>query len=395
MTKRNVYIAPDDYSNLLNNGDASIRQKFFDNPDYNIVRTDTINPYKTTFTKDDIIIGGAGANKGIGSDVNTNGALRLWGPDRAATANAVSGYNDYQNMAEDIINPTYNANVQAAKNAAKSKITALKNSKSSINDSYDEQAENQNRQNFLNQNNFNNNVNSRGLARSTIATSGLAGINNTNNRILNTIENYRSNALNNVDTQIANVGSSLADTLEQMDRDKNSQISAQMQTLKQNDYNNALQSAQLTGLLNGNDTLAKQQLNNELLQRDIDNRYRQNAFDYQKNRDTVSDSQWQQEFNLEKQRALSGGGSGSGGSSSRSGTTSSGGYKSSNGLTMSSSEIKKYQLLGDLDTIEKKSGPQAAYDYLLNNPQPYINYYGQSGYQRLLQQYRNYIKFNE
>ena len=74
--------------------------------------------------------------------------------------------------------------------------------------------------------------------------------------------------------------------------------------------NFSLNEANLTGLYNSNPTLASQaqtfnqnvttqQLAQAAKQQELDNLYRQQTFDYQKSRDTVSDSQWQKAMNLD------------------------------------------------------------------------------------------------
>jgi hypothetical protein len=59
----------------------------------------------------------------------------------------------------------------------------------------------------------------------------------------------------------------------------------------QNAQQLALQQAGLTGLYNGQETLAARQQN-------LDNLYRSQVFDYNKSRDTVADTQWQQTMGL-------------------------------------------------------------------------------------------------
>lgn len=73
--------------------------------------------------------------------------------------------------------------------------------------------------------------------------------------------------------------------------------------------NFALNESSVTGTYNGSPTLASQsqtfnqnlttkQYNQDVKQQKLDNLYRQQTFDYQKSRDAVSDSQWQQTMNL-------------------------------------------------------------------------------------------------
>jgi hypothetical protein len=73
-----------------------------------------------------------------------------------------------------------------------------------------------------------------------------------------------------------------------------------MPTLQAQQYqsNKALQEAGLTGLYNGQQTLAAQQQALAAKQQDLDNLYRSQVFDYNVSRDTVADTQWQKTMNL-------------------------------------------------------------------------------------------------
>lgn len=62
--------------------------------------------------------------------------------------------------------------------------------------------------------------------------------------------------------------------------------------------NKAMNEAGLTGYYNGQQTLQGQQVQSAQKQQELDNLYRQQVFDYNASRDTVSDTQWQQSMNL-------------------------------------------------------------------------------------------------
>lgn len=67
----------------------------------------------------------------------------------------------------------------------------------------------------------------------------------------------------------------------------------------QDSIQNSMQRAGLTGYLdNGQRTMQGQQLDNQTKQQNLDNLYREKTFNYQKSRDAVADSQWQQTMGL-------------------------------------------------------------------------------------------------
>jgi hypothetical protein len=226
--KRNVY---------GNSTDLANAQRLWGglyNGDYNYINTEGLDPSQYKFGANDIVLGGTQAQGGIG-DVNLNGAQRLWGADSAATNAALSGYKDYQNLAEDIISPTYNYDVSAINNALNRKISSLNQSKQNVNQNYDTAVENQNRQNIFTQNNFSNQQGARGMGRSSITTTGLAGMDDTNNRIVANINNSRKQDLGNIDMDISNLQSATADELKGLELDKNRQLASTIMQMQQRD----------------------------------------------------------------------------------------------------------------------------------------------------------------
>jgi len=83
VTPINVYGAGADIQNA---------QDVLGNTGYNYVHTDATGFVLPSFCANDIILGGTGATGGIGANVNLNGAIRLAGVDRTATAAAIRNY---------------------------------------------------------------------------------------------------------------------------------------------------------------------------------------------------------------------------------------------------------------------------------------------------------------
>lgn len=130
----------------------------------------------------------------------------------------------YVDEANDTYSGQYDNKRRALENALNSSISNLNVSKGGINSAYDGQVKNQNLQNTLGKNNFSNSMLGRGLGRSTIATSGLAGLDTTNARVVNDINTNRTSALSNVDTSIADLKNSHQNNLIGLDSEKMSAV---------------------------------------------------------------------------------------------------------------------------------------------------------------------------
>lgn len=127
---------------------------------------------------------------------------------------------DYKKLATQEYDTSYNQKVQALKNELQSKVGNLDSSKVGINKNFDRNIANQNRQTTSAKNNFSNQVLSRGLGRSSIATSGLGELDVINNRKIGDINDNRTDALNQIDMQKSNLRNSLEKTLGVMSADR-------------------------------------------------------------------------------------------------------------------------------------------------------------------------------
>jgi hypothetical protein len=186
-----------------------------------------------------LVLGGTAAEGGVGADINLNGASRVAGANRDETAAALGKYKDYNTLATNQINPQLNNQIALLNSALSNKNAALSGQKSGINQNYDIQAEDSRINTEKNRNNYNSNTLSRGLGRSTIATTGLAGITNQGNRILNNIETYRNNALSDIDSQIALNKANTQDQILSLQNSAQQQIQSLAAQLAQQDYEKA------------------------------------------------------------------------------------------------------------------------------------------------------------
>jgi hypothetical protein len=166
---------------------------------------------------------------------------------------------------------------------------ALEGQKGGINKNYDMQVDNQNMNSTKSKNNYSNTMLGRGLGRSTIVGTGLGEMDLTNNRLVNTINSYRTNDLGAVDSQKALAQTNTNNQLAQMSGD----LQMQIMSLAQNLYDN----------YQGN--MFKQESFNSGNQFDVakynnGNQQWQQEFDYGKTQDSQKQNNWQQEFNLDK-----------------------------------------------------------------------------------------------
>ena len=105
-----------------------------------------------------------------------------------------------------------NQNVQL-QNSFSQNVQGLEGQKAGVNQNFDKQLE-QNAINTTNaQNQYLNNSLARGLGRSTIATSGAAGIKDSGNRIANNVNTDRTNALDNIEAQKVKLSEALQASL--------------------------------------------------------------------------------------------------------------------------------------------------------------------------------------
>lgn len=140
---------------------------------------------------------------------------------------AKTGLNqNYINQAQATYDPQFNSQLTGLQNALDSKVGNLEASRTGINNNFDSQINDQNRQTKSAQNNFSNQVLGRGLARSSVATSGISEFDDINNRMVGGINNARGQAMQEVDRNIANEKNAFENQRTQMDGDRMSKIIA-------------------------------------------------------------------------------------------------------------------------------------------------------------------------
>lgn len=172
----------------------------------------------------------------------------------------------YIDEANDTYSGQYDAKRKALENALNSNINNLNVSKGGINSNYDGQVKNQNLQNTLGKNNFSNSMLGRGLGRSTIATSGLAGLDTTNARVVNDINTNRTSALNNVDSGIADLKNAHQNNLLGLDSEKMSYVNQLARELQNRYEDNSYRDTQAQwqkDYQNAQLQLQREQMNND------------------------------------------------------------------------------------------------------------------------------------
>lgn len=143
---------------------------------------------------------------------------------------------DYRTLALQQLDPSYNAKIQALKNATASQLQNLEQSKGGINQNYDLQVDNQNLNNTKGKNNYSNSMLGRGLGRSSIVGTGLAEQDQVNNRFINQINSARTGALNNIDQQKSLIQNNTDASIGQMQGDKESELATLMRQLEDRDW---------------------------------------------------------------------------------------------------------------------------------------------------------------
>lgn len=131
------------------------------------------------------------------------------------------------------LNNSFNQNVQG-----------LEGQKAGVNQNFDNQLQ----QNAMNTtrsiNQYGNNTLARGLGRSTIATSGQAGIQDQGNRIANQVNEQRTQALGNIESQKTLLQQALQESLLGLQSKQESEALSLAQQLEQQAYDRAFQREQ-------------------------------------------------------------------------------------------------------------------------------------------------------
>lgn len=160
--------------------------------------------------------------------------------------------NQQTSIANSELDPAYNTKVNALKNSLAASKLALNSQREGVNQNYDTQVTNQNINNEASKDNYSDITTSRGVGRSSIATTGLAEKDQINNRYVNAINQNRTGALGGIDSDI---------------------------TLAETEYNANVSNLGADKMTQAND-LAHNYADKEVAQ------------EYQAGRDAVADNQW-------------------------------------------------------------------------------------------------------
>lgn len=152
---------------------------------------------------------------------------------------------NYRQQAQQEYDVSYNQKVQALKNQLAQNQQTLDQQKGGINSNFDTQVGNQNLASKKARNNISNTALGRGLANSSIVTSGLAEQDNINNRMVGAINTERTGALNNIEQQKALLAQGLQGSLATMSADREDAISSLARQFEDRDFEKSYKNKQL------------------------------------------------------------------------------------------------------------------------------------------------------
>lgn len=151
----------------------------------------------------------------------------------------------YKQKAAQEYDPQYNQQVNNLKSALANQMAAYDKQTTTTNQAYDTEVKDQNLNNYLTKNNYSNNTLGRGMARSSITTSGLAGLDDKNTRLVGDINSKRTSALGNIANDRANYNANYNMQINQLSADRESQIAALARQLYDSDWQKDYQNRQL------------------------------------------------------------------------------------------------------------------------------------------------------
>lgn len=131
------------------------------------------------------------------------------------------------------LNNSFNQNVQS-----------LEGQKAGVNQNFDNQLQQNAMNTTRSQNQYNNNTIARGLGRSTVATSGMAGIQDQGNRIANQVNEQRTQALGNIESQKTMLQQALQENLLGLQSKQESEVLSLAQQLEALQYERDWQNKQ-------------------------------------------------------------------------------------------------------------------------------------------------------
>lgn len=225
------------------------------------------------------------------------------------------------------LNNSFNQNTQS-----------LEGQKGGVNQNFDNQLEQNAMNTTRSKNQYNNNSIARGLGRSTIATSGQAGIQDSGNRIANSVEEQRTGALGNIEAQKTMLQQSLQESLLGLTAQQDSESLGLAQQLEEKAYGRQFEADQFNFTKEqtlADNTFREAQFNYGKAQDALDYAMEREKFGYTKEKDSAqmafdkaqfefskAQTQWENAFKNKQfdwQKSQSGGSGGSGGSGSGSG----------------------------------------------------------------------------
>lgn len=254
---------------------------------------------------------------------------------------------EYLNQAIDMLSGNKTNEITQNNTAFKTNLQSLEGQKAGTNQNFDKQLEQNTINTTKSQNNYLNNSLSRGLGRSTIATSGAAGIQDSGNKIANVVEQDRAIAVNNIEAQKTILQQNLQATLLGLESSYDSQAQTLGQQLEAQAYARQME---------------RESFDYKKSQDVLDESFRQSQFAYQKQQDA-----------LDRQLRASGSGSGGSGSSGRSSSSSSNTAQAQATANTGSSWDKFDNLLGQYYKSTKNQGALSSYidSFRNSNPEMY------------------------
>jgi hypothetical protein len=144
-------------------------------------------------------------------------------------------WEEYLKEAQSELSPTYESQRGILQTNMDTDISALNANRPEISARYNQQEQQTNLDNSLAKNNFSSQNLSRGMARSSYVTTGMAGMDNTTNRILSNIRNFRDIEMNKLDTDINNTRSRYTSQIAGLGLDNQGQIYQRAREMQQYD----------------------------------------------------------------------------------------------------------------------------------------------------------------
>lgn len=180
---------------------------------------------------------------------------------------------EYLNQAIDMLSGNKTNEITQNQTAYKTNLQSLEGQKAGTNQNFDKQLEQNTINTTKSKNNYLNNSLSRGLGRSTIATSGAAGIQDSGNKIANVVEQDRAIAVNNIEAQKTILQQNLQATLLGLESSFTSQAQTLGQQLEAQAYARQME---------------RESFDYKKQQDALDESFRQNQFAYQKQQDALA-----------------------------------------------------------------------------------------------------------